>query len=274
MSKLRKILLNRGSSTAYAIITVIFSAVPEDLFLVWKICDKWKDFSNVLINRLIVCAVVFFIANIIYDIWQKNRKRVQITGRNFSIKIEYGDLLKIPTGKKVINFDECFTAKVGEDPADIKPTSVCGQYLAAHPISSMQEIIEQAGIKPAKGKSEYNNQTRYTPGTVIPRDQFFLMAFAKLNNKGRGYLSYKEYLDCLNTLWEQIDLYHGTEDVYVPILGSNITKFERQLTQQELLDIMVSSYILSPNRMKKPYNLHIICREREGFSLGDVKGID
>ena len=138
----------------------------------------------------------------------------------------------------------------------------------------MQELIDNAGIKPAKGKSEYNSQTRYTPGTIIPREQFFLMAFAKLDKNGRGYLDYKDYLDCLNTLWEQIDLYHGTNDVYIPILGSNITYFERQLTQQELLDIMVSSYILNPKRMKKPCKLHIICRKRDGFLLDDVKGID
>lgn len=274
MNRLRKLLFNKGSTVAYAIITAIFTVVPEECFLLWKICDKWKDSTNILINRLAVCIVVFILSNIGYSIYRKIIKKVQITGDNYSIQIEYGDLLKIPTGKVVINFDECFTTKVGNAPADIKPTSVCGQYLRTHPILDMQELIDKSGIKPAKGKSEYNCQTRYTPGTIIPRDQFFIMAFAKLDNNGLGHLSYEEYLDCLNTLWEQIDLYHGTDDVYIPILGSNITRFERQLTQQQLLDIMVGSYILSPHRMKKPFKLHIICRKREGFSLDDVQGID
>ena len=274
MSKVKQLLINKGSTAAYAIITAIFTVVPEDCFLLWKVCDKWKDTANILMNHLIVCVAIFIIANIIYVIWRKNRKRVQVSGSNYTIQIEYGDLLKMPPGKVVINFDECFTTKVGDDPADIKLASVCGQYLAKHPISNMQELINKAGIKPAEGKSEYNNQTRYIPGTIIPRKQFFIMAFAKLNKEGRGYLDYDDYLDCLNTLWEQIDLYHGTDDVYVPILGSNITYLERQLTQQELLDIMVSSYILSPKRMKNPYKLHIVCRKREGFLLDDVKGID
>ena len=274
MSKLKKILLNRGSTIAYAIISGLFTLVPEDCFLTWKLCDKLKDSTNVLINRLILCAVVFIIVNIVYSSYRENRKIVQIADENFSIKIEYGNLLKVSSGKIVISFDECFTTKVGVEPADIKPGSVCGQYLELHPIHDIQELINRAGIMPAKGKSKYNNQTRYLPGTIIPHGQFFIMAFAKLDKNGRGYLCYEDYLDCLNTLWEQIDIYHGTDDVYVPILGSNITYFERQLTQQELLDIMVGSYILSPKRMKRPCTLHIICRKREGFSLNEVKGID
>ena len=274
MSKLKKLLFNKGTIMAYAIITAIFTIVPEDCFLVWKICDKWKASTNILLNRLFVCAIIFFITNIIYVIWRNHRKRVQVTGDNYSIQIEFGDLLKIRTGKVVIKFDECFTTKVGVGPADIKPKSVCGQYLATYPITNMHALIASAKLRPAKGKSEYNNQTRYTPGTIIPREHFFIMAFAKLDKNGRGYLSYEDYLDCLNTLWEQIDLYHGTDDVYVPVLGSNITHFERQLTQQELLDIMVSSYILSPKRMKNPCKLHIICKKRDGFLLDNVKGID
>ena len=115
---------------------------------------------------------------------------------------------------------------------------------------------------------------RYASGTIVPNGDYLLMAFAKLNQNGLGHLTYDEYLECLNSLWEQIDLWHGTSDVYVPILGSKITRFDKELTQQELLDTMISSYRLSPKKMKKPYKLHIVCREREGFSLNDIFGVE
>ena len=75
-------------------------------------------------------------------------------------------------------------------------------------------------------------------------------------------------IPCINV---NLPIYHGTSDVYMPILGSRITDIDRNLTQQELLDIMIASYILSPKRLKKPCTLHIICKKREGFSLGDIK---
>ncbi len=92
MNKLKKLLFSQGSNWAYAIITAIFTLVPEDCFLVWKVCGEWKDSTNVLANRMIVYVTVFIIANIIHTIYQKYRNYVQITGDNFSIQIEYGDL--------------------------------------------------------------------------------------------------------------------------------------------------------------------------------------
>ena len=137
----------------------------------------------------------------------------------------------------------------------------------------MADLIKSAGIQPS-GESRYNNTLSYTPGTLIPKDDYLLMAFAKLDERGLGRMAYDEYLKCLDKLWEQIDLYHGTDDVYLPILGSRITRFDKDLTQQELLDVMIASYRLSPNKMTKPSVLHIVCRRRDDFSINDVFGVD
>lgn len=179
----------------------------------------------------------------------------------------------IREGKKVISFDECYSTNVGDRPEDIKPESVCGQYLKNHPIDNIQNVIKKAGIHPSS-KSLFKGKAAYTPGTLIPRDDYLLLAFAKLDANGLGNHTYDSYLKCLDKLWEQIDLYHGTDDVYLPVLGSRITRFEKELSQQELLDIMIASYRLSPKKMRLPNCLHIICKEREGFSLNDVLGID
>ncbi len=274
MNKIWKLFTNRGSAGAYALLTAIFAVVPEDCFKLVRLNDKWPDATNILNNRLIICVIIFALANIGYCFYRMKRKKVSISGENYTIQVEYGDLFAVTDGKIIIDFDECFTTKVGNAPEEIKPESVCGQYLVRHSIRDMDAIMNSAGVKPAKRKSEYKGQTRYESGIIIPNGDFLLMAFAKLDKDGLGHLTYGEYLKCLDTLWQQIDKYHGTSDVYMPILGSKITRFDKELTQQELLNIIICSYRLSPKKMRKPYKLHVVCREREGFTLNDVFGVE
>jgi hypothetical protein len=67
-------------------------------------------------------------------------------------------------------------------------------------------------------------------------------------------------------LWREWAEVRPADSVWMrTILGSNILGLDRDLTQQELLYIMISSYVLSPKRLKNPYKLRIVCRGREGF---------
>ncbi len=274
MSRISRFLTGKGSAWAYGVVTAIFMFVPEEIFKHGFIPCSWSEPAIVLINRIIVFIVVLVVTNVAYQWERSHRKSVSISGRNYSIKIEYGDLFNIAVGKKVINFDECFSTNVGDKPEDIKPGSVCGQYLSKYPIKDLKSLIRDVGIN-SIGKSDFKGKERFALGTIIPREDFLLMAFAKLDKNGLGHFSYEEYLKCLSTLWGQIDRYHGTDDVFLPILGSRITRFDnKELTQQELLDIMISSYRLSSKKLRKPNALHIVCKEREDFSLNAIDGVD
>lgn len=273
MNRIIKFFLNKGSSIAYAIIMTLFTVIPEVFFkLGIFICD-WSESKIIIVNKLIYSLIIFIFVNIIYYIHLKKRTSVVISDRTSSIVIEYADLFEVKNGMKVINFDECYTTTVGNNPEDIKSNTICGQYLTKYPIDNMKKLVQNSEIK-SDGKSKYGNKDKYKPGTIIPRDDFMLMAFTKLDGNGLGCLTYNEYLECLTEMWSQIDMYHGTKDVYIPILGSGITRLDKDLTQQELLDIMIASYKLSPKKIKKPNKLHIICREREEFSLNNIFGVN
>ena len=167
MSKLKKLFLNKGSSIAYAIITAIFTVLPEDCFKVVTVSASWPEAVNVLIIRLIVCATVFMGANIGYSIYKRRRQKVSIAGKNYSIQIEYGDLLSITGGKIVINFDECFTTNVGEGPADIKPASVCGQYLKSIPLTICRSYLTRLALNRKEENRSLREWIGMLPGPLF-----------------------------------------------------------------------------------------------------------
>ena len=92
-----------------------------------------NDESGIIIQNRLILFLVFLVASAISKIiYACFRKEYTIKGKNFVIKIEYGDLLQKNAGKKVITFDECYTTTVGHALGDVKPESINGQYLLQH----------------------------------------------------------------------------------------------------------------------------------------------
>lgn len=264
--------LKKSSIWALSIITVVFTFVPEIIFEKFKLLSNASGEVNVVLTRFLAFVVVLVLSILGNALYSRYRRRVRIKGNNYSIQIEYGDLLEMRACKKVINFDECFATSVGDAPSNINPESICGQYLQKNPIQDMQTLIDNAHLKPAKSKSKYQNKERYDSGKLVPNGDYLLMAFAKLDKDGLGrFFSYDEFLDCLSMLWEEIDKYYGQKDVCIPVLGSGVTRMDgTSLTQQELLDIIIGSYRLSAHKIKYPCQLHIVCKKRDDFSLNKI----
>ncbi|MGG7060094.1 macro domain-containing protein [Clostridium nigeriense] len=268
-------LLKKSSTWAGTITTVLFTIVPEICFGKIKLLSNVSDEGNIILTRIITFFIILILSIIGNSLYLLFRRKIIIKGNSYIIQIEYGDLLDMCDCKKVINFDECFTTSVGEAPSEIKPSSLCGQYLKRNPIKDMQILIDKANLKPDESKSKYKNKIRYESGKLVPNNDDLLMAFAKLDEDGLGrFFSRDEFLDCLCVLWKEIDKYYAQKDVYIPILGSGITRMDGEsgssLTQQELLDIIIYSYKLSPYKIKHPYKLHIVCQKREDFSLNKI----
>lgn len=265
-------LLKKSKNGALNIIAVIFTVVPESLFEQFKEFAGLKsEFSIILIRisiLIIVLGIVFFI-NILYAHFKKT---VCIKGKDYSIQIEYGDIFKMENCKKVIPFDECFTTTIGDAPSNIKPTSVCGQYLMKNEIKDMQALIDNVQLKPSENSSKYQNQKSYESGRLVPNGDYLLMSFAKLDENGLGmFFTFEQLVDCLSLLWKEIDKYYGQKDVCIPIFGSGCTRMNgEQMSQQELLDIIIWSYKLSSRKIKNPHKLHIVCRKCDDFSLNKI----
>ena len=274
---------------AFGIVTGIFTFVPETFFgryewVTEELLEQCKWFTNldakdvnIMFSRLVCFLLVWIGTSLLYVIFLNFRRWVTIKGQNYSIRVEYGNILKKKNCKRVINFDECFTTQVGSATADINPDSICGQYLSSHLDLDVEQLIEAAQITPARSKSKYQHKTRYDSGTIVPNGDDLLMAFAKLDERGKGrFFSRDEYLECLDLLWKELENYYSEKDVCVPILGAGTTSFDggagASIPQQDLLDMMIWSYKLSSHKIKAPHKLRIVCKKNSGFSINNIGG--
>lgn len=279
----------KSTALAFGIVTGIFTFVPETFFgkyewvtkealeqCKWFTCLDAEDI-NIVISRLLCFLFVWLGTSLLYGAFLKFRWWTTIKGQNYLIRVEYGNIFKKKNCKRVINFDECFTTQVGNATADINPDSICGQYLSLHSDLNVQQLIEAAQITPARSKSKYQHRTRYDSGTIVPNGDDLLMAFAKLDERGKGrFFSRDEYLKCLDLLWKELENYYSGKDVCVPILGDGTTAFDggagASIPQQDLLDMMIWSYKLSSHKIKAPHKLRIVCKKKSGFSINNIAG--
>lgn len=279
-------IVKRGFVGSFAVFSVLMTFLPESIFSNCCFISKdiienskhfqWLDVDgcNITIMRLLIFAALLVISILVSFGYSKIRK-VRIEGNNYTIVVEYGNLLKKKKCQRLINFDECFTTTVGTSTADIKANTVCGQYLIQNPNLNMQSLINKSEVKPSGRRSKYKNSICYEPGTIVANGNDLLMAFTRLESNGKSMkFTVEEYSKCLEALWEEIDNHFCNMDVCIPVLGSGIARFENGISQsipkQELVDLMISSYKLSPHKLKNNNKLHIVCRRSDDFSMDKV----
>jgi hypothetical protein len=251
-----------------------FTFFPESLFAKWMFEPDWPQEYIIILNRVVFFLIVSVLVLIVMYLIRRYRTSIMIKGNDFTIKVEYGDIFKAANCKKVINFDECFTTKIGDAPEEIKPGSVCGKFLTGCGIDKEAVIQTINNYKAEQAPTEvsaFRNTPSYRPGTIIPfKDDYLLLAFGKLDEQGLCRMTREDYLACLDVLWKNIDTHHAMHDVAVPVLGSRITRFNDELLdQQKLVDMMIATYKLSSARMKGNV-LRIVCLRSDDFSLNRV----
>ena len=241
-----------------SIISVVFLFFTDDIFSSVLLFPKLSSTLNVFILKLLFCIATMILVCIARGVFLKLRSKVIIRGSNYNIEVRFGNIFSISDSKRIIPFDECFTTTVGDRPGDINPGSVCGQYLKNKSVD-IAKLVSESGIEP-KGKSKFKGKERYESGRIIPNGDDFLLAFAKLDKDGLGFMSFDDYKYCLEVMWGEIDKYYGQRDVCMPIIGSGVTRFkDATLNKQELLDVIIASYRLNRRKIHKPNKLIIVC---------------
>lgn len=236
-------------------------------------------------ERLIYPIVLILVLIIWYVfLWRKasNLKDIDLDIESTTISIVTGDLFE-QDGLKAIPFNEYFDTQVDDEV--ISKASLNGIFIedilsgAVEPLDNhisnykfRDENILEKNTNRIAGKSQ-----KYQIGTVCLYEDYLLTAFSRFNDKNQAYLTMPEYLGFLIKFWDEINVVYAQRSVSVPIFGSGITRIKehKNITDEELLKIMLWTFRTSETRFKYPARLRIVIHEDkiDKINLFEIKSM-
>lgn len=197
-----------------------------------------------------------------------------------TVIIKSGDIFE-QEGFKIIAFNEYFDTQV--DDRIISRQSLNGIFLNKYFSESTAELdryIEQYQFDSDVVIDEVENRgsgkkIKYNIGTICLYDDFILAAFSKFDEQNRAMLTMPEYLEFLINLWDRVNRIYAQRSVSVPIFGSGITRIKehKNISDEELLKIMIWTFRISEMRFKYPAKLTIVIHKdkMDKINLLDIK---
>jgi len=235
------------------------------LFLIFiTIPDELKIYTGVTL--LLVLFLLY-----LKDWSDANKiKSIDMNVEGSIVTIKSGDIFK-EDGFKVIAFNEYFDTAVND--IIISKNSINGIFLTEHlneKIENFNSFIDDKNNYDEDDLLDLNQdrksgkKQRYRIGTTaVYNDEYIITAFTKFDKNNKAYLTMPDYLGFLISLWDKINNIYATKSVTVPIFGSGITRIKehKNISDEELLKIMLWTFRISEMRFKYPAKLTIIIHE-------------
>ncbi len=251
----------------------LFDKSLRDSFLVKvsllsAVLGLYSIFGNIpanLKNTAGISFIIFLILIYIFSWLRANYlSNISINIEGSVVDIKSGDLFK-QDGYKVIGFNEYFDTIV--DNKIISERSLNGIFIKDYLDISSKELdlliennifddeIVGKNIERISGK-----ETQYKIGTIYVYKDYILTAFSRFDKNNKAYLTMPDYLSFLITFWDKVNLVYAQKNVSVPIFGSGITRIKehKNISDEELLKIMIWTFRISEMRFKYPAKLSII----------------
>jgi hypothetical protein len=261
---------DKGIRNQFWVLFSVISGILSFVLLFNIVPDTYKEHLKCfgyITFTLLIYIYLWYQANNLTDV------KIDIEGSTVNIKS--GDLFT-ENGFKVIPFNEYFDTIVDEK--IIASSSLNGVYinncldttvqdLDNHIIqnSDNEDVIDNNSTRRLGGKT-----IKYKISTIIVYKDFLLTAFAKFDDHNKAVLTMPEYLEFLINFWDRVNRVYAQRSVSVPIFGSGITRIKehKNISDEDLLKIMIWTFKLSEMKFKHPAKLSIIVHKDK------IKSID
>jgi hypothetical protein len=240
-----------GIGTALSTL-LLFVDIPDS-------CRLWS---------LAAFVVVLFVVYL--SIWWRanSLKEIAIKIDGTTVTVKSGDIFR-EEGLKAIAFNEYFDTVV--DNELISDRSLNGIYLQTKLSGTIQDLdaeierycFEDGEILQSEVPRKAGKSVRFKLGTIFVKDDFLLTAMSRFDSSNRAYLTMPEYLEFLINFWDRVNKVYAQRSVVAPIFGSGITRIRghRNISDEDLLKIMLWTFRISEMRFKYPAKLTIVVHE-------------
>jgi hypothetical protein len=255
-------ILDKGVRNQFWVIFSVISGILSFVLLFNIVPETYKEYLKCFGYITFILLILTYLY-----LWCRanNLTDVKIDIEGSTVNIKSGDLFA-ESGFKVIPFNEYFDTIVDEK--IIASSSLNGIYINEHLDISVQELNNHIIQNSLQEDIEDNNVVRRLGGnnvkfkisTIIVYKDFLLTAFAKFDEHNKAVLTMPEYLEFLINFWDRVNRVYAQRSVSVPIFGSGITRIKehRNISDEDLLKIMIWTFKLSEMKFKHPAKLSII----------------
>ena len=234
--------------------------------------------SCYLTKALYPFFAVEFISYIVAWIYANKLKCIKIRIRNTKIVIKQGDIFA-EAGKKIIPVNEYFDTHVGDGIIDEK--TLHGIYLKKYATKKDDELYEEI-VSTLKSENLIDSNVRiadgrpnkYKLGTIFDdKNGFLLLAYSTFDDDNRARLNNFDIASCYMKMWDQIDIYKGSQSICLPVLGgSGMVRFDgNAFSIQQKIELILWSYRLSGIDLFDGAELRIIVHESQ---ISEVKFLE
>lgn len=259
-------------------LTVAFAilAAVETIFAISSISlnNIWGGYN--WISKLLLILGMFVLIVIVAFVFKycRTKKGISFNVHGIKVNIEQGDIFKV-NGWKVIAFNEFFDTKV--DDIVIAHNTLNGIFIDNH-IEDLRELQDKI-TNETDDNTNYkrytrNNKVAYPLGRIITYKDFMLLAFTHFDNN-QAHLTQKDYEDCLRVMWTEICRTYANNPIFIPLLGSGITRFDGtpHKSKSNLLKCMLCTLRTSEVNINQPITILLTEEVIQDINIYEMKGV-
>ena len=233
----------------------------------------WGEY-NWVIKLLLISGLFLLIVVAIFIVkYYRTKKGITLKIRGIKVIIRQGNIFNAD-GWKIIPFNEFFDTIV--DDKIIARNTLNGVFIDNHVenIDDLKSAIENEADNPKLKRNTREGRFVYPLGRIITYKNFMLLAFTHfVNNEAR--LTQKNYEDCLWVMWTEICRTYANKPIFIPLLGSGITRFDGtpHKSNFDLLKCMLCTLRTSGVNINQPITILLTEETIQDINIYEMKGI-